>query len=366
MKNIHYFILIALILMVAGCGEEHGDPVGPYPTTAEGIAEEYLIRGWEAFNAGTYDLASNRFDSALTWLSSYKDAHLGKGYTELVQSPEDEAKLDECYNEVRFCLYEDGQKPTVDLWDTTVVFLGLNDDGGYVLGTFNDINGLLRPEAMMVQPTDSSYWEYDSLWVTFIDTVNQETVTTLFVDSNLIELTDTFTMEITGFTDANTIWTEPIEESGGGIYYPDSLDLFYASYTTKTSAMSVRQALSYAAIAQLRQVSGKSSKEDLLESMSAARAYMDDYGYSNPLPSSVLPDTGVALVEKTDSIALMSTGVTTRKVGLTLAQSYFYAGYYRNCMAEVEKLDTNDVYSFDPESESFIYNLQQALQDLQE
>ena len=69
-------ISIGVIILLAGCGQEHGSAVSPAP-----ITPNLLDRGWSAYQSGNYETAEATFDSVITIDADNFEAYLGTGWS---------------------------------------------------------------------------------------------------------------------------------------------------------------------------------------------------------------------------------------------------------------------------------------------
>ncbi len=330
MKKI-ILISILLLLLLLGCEEKFDEPLGPYPTDKEGIIQRFIAKGWEAYNDGDYELAYARFDSAVKLDASNSSVYVGLGFSNMQLGSEDASRFTMARSSFGFVPTLEGGSPIVEVqkgdvywgWitpDSTLFGLGVDPDNIPILG-------VLEPTVHFVPDTASTASEQD--------------------------------LEIKRITD-NTVVTN-VTKSGGNLYLPGPGDRFEIDYAYFDGEISKVLALALAGYAQTAQIQGKMAQiekeerkqKELLDAVIYAKAVLEYYGEEGSL--------------RTDTLEIpnyIDPAITTRNVRILLAQSYFYYGFFYNCMWELWKLDPTLVDYFDPESETFERDLQEKLEDL--
>lgn len=324
MKKIALISVFLLLLLLFGCEQKTGDPLGPYPTDEESIIARFIEKGWIAYNSGDFQLAYARFDSAVKLDASDPYIYVGLGFSNMQLGSEDASGFDMARSSFGFVPTLEGGSPIVEVVDGDIYWGWMTPDSAlFGLGVNPDntpILGVLEPIVNFVPGSLSTVPEQE--------------------------------LEVMRITE-NTIVTEVTEE-GGELYIPQPGDTFKIDYAYFDGDLTQTLALAFAGYAQTTQLQGKSEPEELLGSIIYAKAVLEEYDESNPL--------------RADTIAIpnyVDPSITTRNVRLLLAQNYFYYGYLCNCMWELWIVDTTLIDYFDPDSPTFERDLQEKLEDLQ-
>ena len=342
-------ISILLLLMLFGC-EETYDPLGPYPTDEESIIARFIEEGWIAYNDGDFELGFARFDSAVKMDASNAQAYVGLGFTNMQLGPEDASRYDMAISSFGFVPTLEGGSPVIEV-DDGFIYWGFStpDSTLYGLGVDPDntpILGVIEPMVHFVPG-----------WNTPGEVEEQN-------------------IEVVRVTN-NTIVTVPIVDIFDVIYIPNPRDTIIGADTLvgdRLSAdfayfdgdMSRTLALAFAGLAQTAQIVGRLESEYnaeegalivsdvMLTSIIYAKAVLMIYG-----------DEGTLRADVNEIPNYIDPAITSRNVRLLLAQSYFYYGYFYNCMWEIWRLDPTLIDYFDPESPTFERDLQEKLEELQ-
>lgn len=333
-------ISILLLLLLFGCEQKTCDPLGPYPTDEESVIARFIKEGWIAYNDGDFELGFARFDSAVKMDASNAQAYVGLGFTNMQLGSEEEARYDMAISSFGFVPTLEGGSPVIDV------------DDGFIYWGFSTPDSLLF--GLGVDPDNTP-----------ILGVNEPTVH--FVPGPLapdvVEEQDLEVMRITN----NTIVTVPTTDTFGYFYIPQAGDLFTADYDYFDGDLSRTLALAFAGLAQTAQIVGRLESEYnaeenalivsdvMLTSIIYAKAVLTIYG-----------DEGTLRADVTEIPDYIDPAITSRNVRLLLAQSYFYYGYFYNCMWEIWRLDPTLIDYFDPESPTFERDLQEKLEELQQ
>lgn len=332
-------ISILLLLLLFGCEQKY-DPLGPYPTDEESIIARFIKEGWIAYNDGDFELGFARFDSAVKMDASNAQSYVGLGFTNMQLGSEEEARYDMAVSSFGFVPTLEGGSPVIDV------------DDGFIYWGFSTPDSALF--GLGVDPDDTP-----------ILGVNEPTVH--FVPGPLApDVVEEQDLEVMRITD-NTIVTVPTTDTFGNFYFPQAGDLFTADYAYFDGDLSRTLALAFAGLAQTAQIVGRLESEynaeenalivsdAMLTSIIYAKAVLTIYG-----------DEGTLRADVTEIPDYIDPAITSRNVRLLLAQSYFYYGYFYNCMWEIWRLDPTLIDYFDPESPTFERDLQEKLEELQQ
>ena len=320
-----------MLLLLLGCEERYDDTLGPYPADEAGIIQRFISLGWEAYNDSDYELAYARFDSALKMDASNSSIYVGLGYSNMQLGAEDESRFEMARSSFGFVPTLEGGSPAVEVTDGVLDFWYVTPDSAlFGLGVDpgnTPILGVLQPIVRFIPGSLSTAPEQEL---------------------DVIRLTD------------NTIVTEVTME-GGDVYIPDILDTLEADYVYFDGEISKVLALALAGYAQTAQIQGKIAQiekeerkqKELLDAIIYANAALAQYD-----------EEGSLRADTVEVPNYVDPAITTRNVRFLLAQSYFYYGFFHNCMWELWKLDSTLVDYFDPESETFERDLQEKLEGL--
>lgn len=343
-------ISILLLLLLFGCEQKTYDPLGPYPTDEESIIVRFIEEGWIAYNDGDFELGFARFDSAVKMDASNAQAYVGLGFTNMQLGSEEKVRYDMAISSFGFVPTLEGGSPIVEVVDGDVYWGWMTPDSAlFGLGVDPDntpILGVIEPMVLFVPG-----WNAPSE----------------------VEEQDVEVMRITD----NTIVTVPTTDTFGMIYMPDPRDTIVGTDTLVGDRLKLdfayfdgdlsrTLALAFAGLAQTAQIVGRLESEYnaeenalivsdvMLTSIIYAKAVLTIYG-----------DEGTLRADVTEIPIYVDPAITARNVRLLLAQSYFYYGYFYNCMWELWRLDPTLIDYFDPESPTFERDLQEKLEELQ-
>ncbi|MCK4321512.1 hypothetical protein KAX08_03215 [candidate division WOR-3 bacterium] len=343
-------VSIFLLLLLFGCEQKTYDPLGPYPTDEENIIARFIKEGWIAYNDGDFELGFARFDSAVKMDASNAQTYVGLGFTNMQLGSEEEARYNMAISSFGFVPTLEGGSPVIEV-----------DDGFIYWGSGTPDSALF---GLGVDPDDTP-----------ILGVNEPTVH--FIPGPLApDVVEEQDLEVMRITD-NTIVTVPTTDTFGMIYMPDPRDTIVGTDTLVGDRlkldfayfdgdMSRTLALAFAGLAQTTQIVGRleseyNEEEDalivsdvMLTSIIYAKAVLTIYG-----------DEGTFRADVNEIPDYIDPAITSRNVRLLLAQSYFYYGYFYNCMWEIWRLDPTLIDYFDPESPTFERDLQEKLEELQ-
>lgn len=352
-------ISILLLLLLFGCEQKTYDPLGPYPTDEESIIARFIEEGWIACNDGDFELGFARFDSAVKMDASNAQAYVGLGFANMQLGSEDASRYDMAISSFGFVPTLEGGSPVIEV------------DDGFIYWGFSTPDSLLF--GLGVDPDNTPILGVIEPMVHFVPGWNTPSE---------VEEQDVEVMRITD----NTIVTVPTTDTFGMIYMPDPRDTIIidtiigpdtltdtligdrlsTDFAYFDGDMSRTLALAFAGLAQTAQIVGRleseyNAEEDalivsdvMLTSIIYAKAVLTIYGDEGTLRADVneIPD-------------YIDPAITSRNVRLLLAQSYFYYGYFYNCMWEIWRLDPTLIDYFDPELPTFERDLQEKLEELQ-
>ncbi|MBA7625283.1 hypothetical protein ES703_32710 [subsurface metagenome] len=381
-------ISILLLLLLFGCEQKTYDPLGPYPTDEESIIARFIEEGWIAYNDGDFELGFARFDSAVKMDASNAQTYVGLGFTNMQLGSEEEARYDMAISSFGFVPTLEGGSPVIDVsngeldfWyitpDSTLFGFGVDPDDTPILGvitsTVSFIPGWNAPgeveeqDVEVMRITDNTIVTVpttDTFDLLYIPSYEDSIAYDFTYDTTLFWI-DTIIVEIDTLT-SDTIILEHIEVDtlvDTLVFVGDRLHIDYAYFD---GDMSRTLALAFAGLAQTAQIVGRleseyNAEEDalivsdmMLTSIIYAKAVLTIYG-----------DEGTLRADVTEIPDYIDPAITSRNVRLLLAQSYFYYGYFYNCMWEIWRLDPTLIDYFDPESPTFERDLQEKLEELQ-
>jgi hypothetical protein len=308
MKPTRFFLvlgLLSIVIFVTSCGKKHGKKIGPFPTV-----EQLLLDGWAAYLVGNYDLAIAKFDSAVTIKADESEGYLGLGWSQ-TQS----GLFTESLSSFSLAISLEGIRPVVEVFD---------EDSDVSAGTLWVIEPQNRPFLGMPDLTIKSITDP-------LDTLSSDEV---FYD-------------VVGFTDSTiTLTWSPQNDSPTGRppdsagVYDDSLLVSY-SYLNTSVAETEIQVDAYAGMATL----ASANNEELLAILSGNGVLQMDNGYF---------------------FSKDSTGANARMTHILLAQSFYNLKLFESTSGEILIVDPSWATDprNDPNSPTYLYDLQQKIEEL--